>query len=321
MSTSIPKNDFLWSHTRHDIFQHCLRRYYYAYYKAWAGWLPDAPPDVRHFYTLKRLLTRHDWVAGHIAQSVAHILKNVPRPATPAALAEAIEAAEAKHIEFMREEFLHSRSGAYRADPVRLVGLVEHAYNLPIPPEDWKHVVDCLPIALRHFAASPLVANLLAMPRERLIAVDRPIVAILGGFKVRAHPSLVALDDAHLHLYHWEARPAAFLPSLRQRLAIHACLADIRNREAVSPLADPALPVRATACSLLLDSDLTFEFTPSELADTRDYIVDSADEMLFPLADPAANDPGDGSGFDPSPSPEACADCPFRAACPDAAAR
>ena len=27
----VPHNDFLWSHTRHEVFQSCLRRYYYAY--------------------------------------------------------------------------------------------------------------------------------------------------------------------------------------------------------------------------------------------------------------------------------------------------
>lgn len=320
MNTALPKNEFLWSHTRHEIFQACLRRYYYAYYAAWAGWLPDAPSPARDLYIFKRLLTRHEWVAGHIAQAIAHLFKNLARPAAPAAIAEAAQAAEAKHIEFMREEFLHSRSGSFRADPVHLVGLYEHTYDVPVPPEEWKTVVDFLPIALRNFAASPLAAHLFAMPRERLVAIDRPLVAILGGFKVRAHPSLVAIDDDHLHIYHWDAHPAPLLPSLRQRLAIHACLADIRNREAVAPLVDTSLPVRATAYSLIHDTGLTFDFAPDELSDTREYIVDSADEMLFPLADPATNDPGDGSAFDPSPSPDTCSSCPFRRCCPSNAA-
>ena len=47
MPTELPKNEFLWSHTRYSTFQQCLRRYYFAFYAAWAGWLPGIDPKTR----------------------------------------------------------------------------------------------------------------------------------------------------------------------------------------------------------------------------------------------------------------------------------
>ena len=36
-------NEFSWSHSRHETFQACLKRYYFAYYASWGGWDDRAP--------------------------------------------------------------------------------------------------------------------------------------------------------------------------------------------------------------------------------------------------------------------------------------
>ena len=318
MPTELPKNEFLWSHTRYSTFQQCLRRYYFAFYAAWAGWLPGIDPKTREIYILKRLYPRADWVSLHITIAIAQLLRSVPRPATPEAIKEAAATIQAKQIEFMRTEFLHSRSGAFRADPVHMLGLYEHTFPVPVSPAEWKATVDRLPLAIQTFAASSLAVDLFQKPREKLILIDRPITTLLNNFKVRAHPHLLLLENRRIHLYQWEAHPDVALPSLRQRLAIHACLAAARNGEASPPLADPSLPIRATAYSPIFDQSLDFDFSPEEIQNTREFIIDSADEMLFPLADPSTNDPGDGTTFDPSPSPSLCPSCPFHLLCPSA---
>ena len=40
-------NEFSWSHSRHETFQTCLKRYYFAYYASWGGWDPAAPARAR----------------------------------------------------------------------------------------------------------------------------------------------------------------------------------------------------------------------------------------------------------------------------------
>ena len=216
----------------------------------------------------------------------------------------------------MRAEFRDSRSGAFRSDPVHGVGLAEHEYSLPVPPEEWASLVALLGVALRHFADSPFAATLFSLPRDAFLASDRPVLAVLeGGLKARAHPSLLfRRPDGALHLFLCEANPAVPLSLAASRAGVHAAIAAsatgyLRHRF------DPEAPVHATVSSPLLDREQTLSFTPADRQTVLDWIRDSAEEMLFPLADPASNDPGDGSAFDPTPDPALCAACNFRRLC------
>lgn len=312
-------NDFLWSHTRHDTFSRCLRRYYYAYYLAWGGWKPDAPPAVREAYLLKRLFTRSEWLARHVHSAVVALVRaalDMPSPPPPPALADALSAVETSRLDAMRAEFRDSRSGAFRTDPVHGVGLAEHEYRLPVPPEEWASLVALLGVALRRFADSPAAATLFSLPKTALLAADRPVLAVLeGGLKARAHPSLLyRRPDGALHLVLCEANPAVPPALSRTRAGVHAAIVAaapgyLRHRF------DPEAPVHATVCSPLLDHAETLAFTPADRQNALDWIRDSAEEMLFPLADPATNDPGDGSTFDPTPDTALCAACNFRRLC------
>ena len=64
------KNEFSWSKTRDEIFKSCPRKYWFAYYGFWNGWLKDAPERARRIYVLKNLKTRstnpdrlHSWLS------------------------------------------------------------------------------------------------------------------------------------------------------------------------------------------------------------------------------------------------------------------
>ena len=129
-------NEFSWSHARHESFQTCLKRYYFAYYAAWGGWEETAPARARELYRLKRLATRQQWAGHHAHQAIEFLLKNARRDPS----GEIAAAAEPRQIEQMRREFRDSRAGAYRADPVRVPGLFEHEYRLEVPAELlWVH--------------------------------------------------------------------------------------------------------------------------------------------------------------------------------------
>ncbi|MBR6022433.1 MAG: hypothetical protein IK066_08455, partial [Kiritimatiellae bacterium] len=283
--STAPNNEFLWSHTRHETFSTCLRRYYYAFYAAWGGWFPTAPAPARLAYTLKRLQSRQTWLADRVVYAIAEILHAAPVP--PDALPALAERVAERKLDLMRTEFLHSRNGAYRADPAHIVALFDHYYETPLSPDDWRDTVNRLPLAVTQFARSPLAAELTALPKNRFLSINRPVSVRLDGLHFRAHPHLVVLDpDASLHLYHWETDPATPLPALRQRLLIHALALSIARPDTPSP-------IRATAFHALLGTSLDFAFAPPDLADIRQFVLDSADEMLFPLAVPAANDPGD----------------------------
>ena len=297
-----PVREFSWSHSRHETFQTCLKRYYFAYYGAWGGWDDHAPARARELYILKRLSTRQQWAGHHAHLAIETLVRHARRD--PARAAQV----EARQIDLMRREFRDSRSGAYRQNPVRTPALFEHEYQIDVPPEEWKATVERVSHAVRGFLASPLWAEIREMPDDALLSVERRAHFELDGLKVHAVPDLVVRRDGRVRIYDWKTGSTP-LAEHRIQLGIYALLATDRWT------ADPAA-IDAVACNPLTGQEESFAYTADDLDTLRDFIRDSADEMLFPLVDPERNDAGDGETFDCTDRPEPCTACPFLRACP-----
>jgi len=298
------QNEISWSFSRHHSFQSCLKRYYFAYYASWGGWKAEAPPAVRDLYILKRLSTRAQW-AGHHAHSALEFLLKQARLDTSGNLAAQTEPNE---IEQMRREFAASRTGAYRKDPVHSLGLFEHEYQLSVPAEEWKAMAERVSGAVRAFIASPLWAYLQSLPEEAFLAVERRSHFYLDGLKVFAIPDLVIRNKGKVTIYDWKTGQAP-LTEHRTQLGVYALLATDHWT------ANPA-EIEAVAYNPICNESETFTYTAEELETLRDFIRDSADEMLFPLDDPASNQAGDGSTFDCTREQEPCKHCNFLRVCP-----
>jgi hypothetical protein len=295
-------NEFSWSHSRHETFQTCLKRYFFAYYAAWGGWEETAPPRIRELYILKRLHTRQQWAGHHAHQAIEFLLKHARRDPAQA------DQAAPRQLELMRREFRDSRAGAYRQNPVRTPALFEHEYRIDVPPEEWKAIVERVSTAVGHFLASPLWADLQTLPDDAFLAVERRAHFMLDGLKVHAVPDLVVRQDGTVRIYDWKTG-SADLAAHRIQLGVYALLATDRWT------ADPA-GIEAVAYNPVTDQRQTFAYTANDLDTLREFIRDSADEMLFPLDDPEHNRPGDGSAFDCTEAPDPCATCPFLRVCP-----
>ena len=297
-------NEFSWSHSRHETFQACLKRYYFAYYASWGGWEESAPPRVRELYGLKRLATRQQWAGHHAHQAIEFLLKNARRDPS----GEIAAAAEPRQIEQMRREFRDSRAGTYRADPVRIPGLFEHEYRLDVPAEEWKAIVDRVARAIRQFLASDLWQEIRGLPDDAFLAVERRAHFLLDGLKVFAVPDLVVRRGGQVVVYDWKTG-VADLAEHRAQLGVYALLA--LDRWTAAPA-----EIETVAYNPVLDRREIFAFSADDLETLREFVRDSADEMLFPLENPEANDAGDGSNFDCAAGDEPCKTCPFLRACP-----
>ena len=297
-------NEFSWSHSRHETFQTCLKRYYFAYYASWGGWEETAPARTRELYLLKRLHTRQQWAGHHAHQTIEFLLKNARRDPTGAIAASA----EPRQIEAMRQEFRNSRSGAYRSDPIHIPGLFEHEYQLEIPAEEWKATVERASRAVRQFLGSDIWKEIQTLPDDDFLAVERRAHFLLDGLKVHAVPDLVVRRGGQVLIYDWKTGTSAPAEH-RTQLGIYALLALDRWTAAPGE-------IEAIVFNPVIDRRATFVFAADELETLRDFVRDSADEMLFPLDDPQANAAGDGSAFDCTASEEACKTCPFLRACP-----
>ena len=302
MSTRV--NEFSWSHARHETFQTCLKRYYFSYYAAWGGWQEDAPARTRELYRLKRLSTRQQWAGHHAHQAIEYLLKGARRDPTGAMSA----AAEPREIELMRVEFRASRAGANRADPVRVAGLFEHEYNLDVPAAEWKATVDRAATAIRNFLASDHWTILRALPDEAFLAVERRAHFVLDGLKVSAVPDCAIRHNGKVTLYDWKTGTTAPAEH-RMQMGVYALLA--LDQWATAPE-----EIEAVVFNPVLDRKETFTFSADDLESLREFVRDSADEMLFPLEDPQANIAGDGASFDCTEHEEPCKTCPFLRACP-----
>lgn len=301
---SVLVNEFSWSHARHEIFQTCLKRYYFAYYAAWGGWQEAAPVRTRELYRLKRLSTRQQWAGHHVHQALEFLFKSARRDPSGALAATA----ETRQIELMRREFRASRAGANRADPVREVGLFEHEYALEVPPAEWKATVDRVALAIRNFLASDLWRRLRELPEDAFLAVERRTHFLLDGLKVFAVPDLVVRQGEKVTIYDWKT--GATEP------AEHRLQVGIYTLLALDRWAAAAGQIEAVVFNPVLDRGEVFTFTAEDTDNLREFVRDSADEMLFPLEDPQANAAGDGTNFECTDRDEPCKICPFLRACP-----
>ena len=301
---SLPANEFSWSFTRHTVFQACLKKYYFAYYAAWGGWQETAPPATRELYRLKRLATRAQWAGHHAHLALETLVKHFRhRPA-----GEIAAQAETRQLELMRREFRDSRAGPGRSDPVHRAGLFEHEYQLEVPAEEWKAIVDRVALAIRHFLASDLWAGLQALPDEALLSAEKRAHFVLDGLKVQAVPDLVVRRGPAVCIYDWKTGTS--LPAEhRTQMGVYALLAADRWTAAPEQ-------ITAVVYNAVHDQRETFAFSAEELDNLREFIRDSADEMLFPLEQPEANDPGDGGNFDCTEIADTCKTCAFLRVCP-----
>ena len=149
---------------------------------------------------------------------------------------------------------------------------------------------------------------MLRLPADAILSVERKSHFLLDGLKVYAVPDLVVRQNGHVRIFDWKTG-STDLAEHRIQLGIYALLAT--DRWTATPE-----EIEAVAYNPVVDRRETFAYSADELETLRDFVRDSADEMLFPLEDPERNDPGDGSAFDCAENPEPCATCPFLRVCP-----
>ncbi|MDR0993466.1 MAG: PD-(D/E)XK nuclease family protein, partial [Verrucomicrobiota bacterium] len=264
------KNEFSWSFSRHDIFQSCLKRYYFTYYASWGGWQADAPAHVREVYMLKKLSTRFQWAGHHVHQAIADLIREERTPLSASMISHIVE----QRLDHMRREFRQSRAGAYHLDPIHTPGLFEHEYRLELPPEEWKAVAERVAIALHRFLNSEVWAFLVSLPPDAFLSMERRSHFILDGLTVFAIPDLVVRQNRRILIYEWKTGLSPLLEH-RMQLGTYVLLAMDRWT------ADPC-EIEGIAYNPIMSQRESFCYSAGEVEEVKEFIRDSADEMLFP---------------------------------------
>jgi hypothetical protein len=166
--------EFSWSVSRHDGFETCRRRYYYAYYAA----LDD--PEIKR---LKRLSALPLWTGSVVHETIEGFLKSHDRLPSETERDAIIEAAV--HGQMLAQwRASEALSPEFR--------LFEHEYQVPVEQEDKKIAVRTVRRSLRNFFRSPTLQAALAAGRERWLSVED-----LVSFEVEGVPVFLRMDLAY----------------------------------------------------------------------------------------------------------------------------
>jgi hypothetical protein len=299
------RNEFSWSKSRDETFRECARKYYFQYYGYWNGWRDDAHPRAREIYILKRLQTRQMWVGDHVHRVVKKILHAIrageQAPADDTAVADMLQA--------MRADFKASRAKLYRSDPkARSCAFFEHEYEQPVPDTEWKAAAEKAEQCVRAFMKADLFSELCAIPPGDWLEIEDFSGFSLDGLKILVQLDAAFRKDGRIHVCDWKTGRRA---DDRNELQL-ACYALYAMQKWQAP-ADQVV------CTLLyLPSCERTDWKPDEerLETVKDYVRESADEMLFPLTDPASNEAGDEDVFELTEDERVCRRCNFLRICP-----
>lgn len=301
-------NDFSWSKSRHEKLSECARAYYYHYYRSWGGWELDAPPEVRKLYVLKKLNNRYTWAGGVVHDAIRGALLALRdgRALEPERLIERVHGV-------MRADYAFSRAKSYWRERHRkeFAGLVEHEYEEPVSPEEWKANWENARAALSWFFGSRWVALARSLRPEQWLEVDltdfERSVFHLDGVKVFAVPDFAFLDDDGAPVVvDWKTGRAR--EGYDDQVLGYALYLASRY----------GLPLeRMRACLVYLNdgAEQTVAIDGGALDAFRRRFSESVTAMRRLLLDEGANAPLPESAFPRTESLEACARCVFRRPC------
>jgi hypothetical protein len=287
---SPPGNGFTWSISRHDTFQSCRRRYFYAYYVA-----PEDPEVKR----LKRLSALPLWAGSVVHETIEDLLRT--RDTLPSDTEQEAIVRAAVHSRMLTDwRASEAGSPAFR--------LFEHEYGTPVEAEDKKIVVGIVMRSLRNFFRSEALHEAFAVGRAQWLTVEDLASFHVGDVEVLLRMDLAFRDrEGRVVIVDWKTGRNEGRFSQVQ-LAGYALYAAERGwvaspEELRTELAYLAVPrfVRRTVDGRQLDH-------------ARRFIQKSAGTMKALLLDPLANQ-GRLEDFPMIERPQVCRRCNFRRLC------
>lgn len=298
-------NQFSFSKSRDGKFRECLRAYWFHYYGSWGGWNARADVRTHELYTLKNLRSRWMWAGDVVHRCIERVLTNLRRDIPPLEPAAAVEATLAS----MRDEWRRSRDGALKER------LYEHAYAIDLPDARWKETADHVRHCLETFYASPELALLRTLPKDRWLEVEELASFQLGGVEGAGPEGIkifVKLDVA----YRTQAGGVAILDWKTGRRSDddHSMQVATYVLYAGERWGTPPPEVETTLVHLAFGRSEKIPLGPRALEACVARMRTSLRDMLEKIDDPVHNRAIE-SDYPPVDDPRICRSCNFRRVC------
>lgn len=274
---------FYWSPERYATFHACLRRYYYRYYA-------DAPA----FRPVRDLRIRAAWA------------DELVRRGAQASLREGLDedAAAARLLQLLRDDFRASRQHGYRAQPKTTDGLFEHEHDIAVPDAEWKDMADRAVDTLRAFLRTDYARALAAVPAADRLAAGEILRFDLFGLPVDLRCDFAARTAAGLTAHAWTRPGDDTRPLARAALAWLAV-----NRWKAAPEG-----VEVVEYDFPSGPPAVHRFAAEDMDAARELVHDAAYETRYPLADPERNIARE-QDFDFTDDETVCRSCSFLKPC------
>jgi hypothetical protein len=271
------KNNFSWSYSRASRYRYCPRAYYYHYYAAWEGWLPDAPQPVKQAYLLKNLTDLSRWTGVLVHDSIKFALSRL-KAGQPIAANELISQMHRR----AQADFETSWSGQYRQQPNQLAGFAEHHYRTGLTEAAWQTARRNAEHHLQTFISSALYASLRRQSPDTFLDVETLQSFFIGQTKVWVQLDLARYDGQTIYLYDWKTG-AVDEAELLQQLAVYGLYA----RQAWPEW--ETIPLQGIVYSLTDDRIIEFDLSETVLYEAQTSIQKSITQLKDLLLDQQAN--------------------------------
>ncbi len=294
---------FLWSWSRHRLFSHCQREYWFHYYGARNGWRPEADPRTAEIYRLKKLSGRSQWLGLLVHEAAATVLRGLlwRRPEDEAALRATLLADARQAIAIARGQ----APAPDRGPPVRFLAL-----ELGEDPGDagWEETLADLALRFDDLMVHPVMRRLRQVP-GRMIEIDRLRKVRLDGLRLYVAPDVLVDDgEGGRVIVDWKTGRSHDPEVVARQMAVYAWW--VAQYDGI-----PVDRIKGLQANVPGREHLTVSFDSTLVDAVRSLATESIAAMVAPLPDPR-RDQAPESAFEPRPVGDpACDRCRFRGPC------
>lgn len=292
-----------YSQSRANMFDECLRKYYYHYYGAHNGWKTDQADDMTvRLYRLKQLsnlyLVFGDLVHRMCESAVRSRDEGRDRPRVPFL--------EQTMRKLLNEAYLQSMDAEqWRQDPKNRVMLSEMYYGDDTLQERIGTIKDRITACVNSLYDT-LTWEDLARASTQILEIEKWDTMMLHDTRVYVKMDLLyRRGNGNIVIVDWKTGKEE---DFSDQLLLYA--AYVREHYRV-PLEQIELRVEY----LLNGTHKQYAATQEDLARAEEKVGRYIEEMKSCVADEYYNRPKDISFFTPMPSRRACRDCNFREVC------
>lgn len=294
-------NQFSWSFSRHKVFHECLRQYYYQYYGYWDGWNPDAPDRARLLYRLKNMASLPMWLGDVVHRMIERILSDLRnRELSP------LESYQRQSRDILNREWVQSVEKRWQWKPKYNLNLFEHYYGIEISPQTRAAARDKVYRCIENFMESPIFRELGALRPEAWKSIEKLEQFVVGDWPVFVKLDCAVAGDGSLTIFDWKTGKESEEPIIQ--LGCYSLYAFHVWRV---PLENQRLRLFYLDSGEIRES----EVSPSDLIETREFIMKSMEEMTALLEPPASRNQVVEEKFPPLQRCSTCRRCFFREAC------